>query len=658
MDIWDPWGEEVIFGMLHGFAYCDGFEVHNMLLDCNATNNPKYARGAPIWIRIPLATTARVDRITLRWNNGPIPGANLWRSGRAAEFSLCTRQWTNNSYVTNCASLTSTGQVDVVNVGAVTDELTLELDRRAPGIDFYGLAEIEVAGAAVSLPAATIPGGGESRLDSAHSILRAVDGDTSTAWASGPENQVQILLPLAPGTAISQLNLQWNCESIASGRLGPAADYRIQARDETTHAYYDVPFVRQNRTGKGWQTNTFGTLESTNAIVTDQLLIRLTAREAAVDYYSLSEVTLQNGSVPVAMRLPTARNTLNWGAFYTILRAFDRATDTGWASDTQGMVGAINAAGSNLKFTHLKIIGFGTKAGRECSPMYIVPSQGSYGTISNFGNVLIEDCILTEPAPNNTDGLTTVALLTASPTRLTNAVVRRCTVAGVKSHFLISDGISAIHLENCRVEDCDRGVYFEPDTNNVDNVGPVLIRSNQFVNVNSGVFVLSHPSAQFDSITCSGNDIALVGTGGWGFGAWDTSAPGTSGSITNVTALNNIIRYVDWAPRPASLDRGLFYSDIHHAVFGNNVVVLGTPSALRVREFPSGIILPPRPPKDCDQQVVVLPGDPTYPDSLDVLPPGYRRAWFNNRNLSGTLLEVRFSNWGVDGPASQQQWTQ
>jgi hypothetical protein len=624
-----------------------------MLLDCNAVNNPKYAVGEPVWLRIPLVTAARVDTVRLLWSGYAINGLNAYRVDRASDFSLCARQFATNTYLTNCTTLSSTGQVTVVPVGVVADELILELDRRALGASFYGLAEIEVAGATVSLPTATIPGGGDSRLDSDYSILQVADGDSTSAWASGPEAQVEIVLPLAPGTAVSQLNLQWNCQFDADhGQLGPASEFSIRARDATTHAYHDVPFVRHGRTAKGWETNTFGPLGLTNSIVTDQLSIRLTAREPSVDYYSLSEVTLQNGPWPVPLRIPTARTFLG-SAPYSVLKAFDGADDTGWVSGTQGMIGAIDVSGSNLKFTHLKMVGFGTKAGAECFAFYVVPSQGPHLDILRFGNVLIEDCVLTEPAPSNTDGLSAVVMVTAPPTSLTNAVVRRCTVSGVRSQFIYSTGFGVQHVENCLVEDCQKGAYYEPDTNNVDTFGQVIIRSNRFLNVNLGVYVQSHPKSQIDSIACLANEIVLTDSLGLGIGACDTCWEGDPGSITNMTVLNNVIRYPSWTPLAVNSAPGLYYSDIHHAVFGNNVVVLGPPNALRVRNFPSGLIRPPKP--DCDQLVGAPPGGPSYPISLDTLPPGYRRAWFNNRDLTGALLEVRFSNGGVDGPASQQQ---
>ena len=148
--------------------------------------------------------------------------------------------------------------------------------------------------------------------------------------------------------------------------------------------------------------------------------------------------------------------------------------------------------------------------------------------------------------------------------------------------------------------------------------------------------------------------IILAGGSGWGVAICDTCYVGPTASITNLTVLNNVIRYAGWIPRPTLTDGGVYYSDIQQAVFGNNVVALGTTYSLRVRTCPSGLIPPP--PGDCDHFAPNPPPPSTYPQCLDALPAGYHRAWFNNRNLSGSLLQVRFINNGVDGPASQQQW--
>jgi hypothetical protein len=650
VDAWDPAGEGVIFGIPHLAVLCDGFEVHGMTLDCNAANNPQYLRGEPVWVRIPLATNSWVDSVRLRWWTGAV---SRHRFGRAAEFRLCTREFAGGIYITNCVTHANTGDVDVVPVGHRADELLLYLDRRATDVDFYALAEVEVLGATVSLPVVTTSGGA-SELDVVYSIANGVDSDPGTAWASGPETHVEIALPLEPGTRISELNFHWNCTTLPEiGRLGPAASYSIRARDENTGEQHEVQFVRHDRTADGRQRNVFGTTQSPEVVITDQLTIVLTAREPMVDYYSLREVTLQYGFAPVSMRLPAAHSTLDRNR--SIWLAFDQTSDTYWSCGTQGMIGSMVVTGNNMKFTRLKVIGFGTKAGRECFPMAIVP-YGAYGP-QNFGNILVEDCIFSDPATNNADGITTVLLVANAPDTLTNAVIRRTTVSGLREHFTYSHGFSATHMEDCLVQECGAAVYFEPDPAGASDVGPVLVRSNRFVNVESGVYVQDHPAAQFDSITCLDNEIILAGSRGWGIVACDICAPGPSGSIRNVTALNNVIRYADWLSRPANTDGGIMYTDIRHAVYANNLIALGTANALRVRQCPAGIIFPPPRTEDCEGHVSP-PGEVSYPPCLDILPPGYRRAWSNNRDLSGTLLDVLFWDRGVDGKSSQQQWAE
>jgi hypothetical protein len=639
VDNWESWTEGVIFG--GGLA--DDFEVQDLVLDCNGDNQPKLTTGEPVWVQVPLLNTSVVSSVTLRWGAGLL--------GRATQFSVCTRTSSTNSYT--CTTYSSTGPVDVVNLGIPATELLLRLERRAEGVGFYSLTEVEVSGNAVSLPTALVPGGGVSRLDAEHAIGEALDGDSSSWWASGPESQVEISLPVARGTTISQLNLRWNCIIMAGPRrMGPASNYLIRARDVNTGQFFDVPFLRQGRTAEGWETNLF------NPIVTDRLVIQLTAKEPLVDHYSLKEVLLQNGAVGVNLRMPTAASFVNWGkASHRALRAFDGTNSTQWASGTQGMVGAVDMLGNNLRFRRLKVMGFGTKLGRECFVMFFF-TQTSWATPQRLGNVLIEDCILTEPATNNTDGLSVLGLAVSPPHSLTNAIIRRCTVKGVKPYFSYSHAFGAVRIEDCLVEDCGVGVYFEPDAKTVDSLGQILIRSNRFINVNYGVALASQPAAEFDSILFQDNEVVLSGGGGAGFSVCDTCNLGPSGTVTNITLLNNIIRYADWMPRPANPEGGLPYTNMRHALFGNNLVTIGTAYDFRVRSCPSGLIPPPEPVQDCTYADPTPPGPSSIPPCVDTLLPGYQRAWFNNRNLSGELLPVRFRNYGVETLASEQQWTE
>jgi predicted ThiF/HesA family dinucleotide-utilizing enzyme len=653
VDVWEAWAEEYIFAPLHGYQSSHDFEVQGLALDCNGQNVPKFTRGEPVWIRVPLASPGPVGSVTLRWASKALPAGFVYKYlGRAADFSVSARRFGTNTFSTNFVAAVSIGQSNLVAIGAEADEILLQFDRRAAGIDHYAVAEIEIDGAMPSLPQALVPGGGESRLGPQYAAVLAVDDDFGTAWVSGPESQARIELPLAPGSLISQVNLHWNCRYVSGvGRFGPAAAFTLMAREESSGLYRSVPLVRRQRESSGMEAVTFGTLDLTNQVVTDRLILLLTEREQATDYYSLREVTLQDGVFPVKPLIPASRNSYLQGS-YSVLRAFDRQNTTEWASGTQGMVGAISVWGNNLRFCDLKVIGFGTKSGRECFPFRIVSPR--LEAPIRLGNVRVERCVFTDPATNNTEGVTVITMAGNPTAPQTNAVIRQCTVAGLRSRFTTTQAATATHLEDCLVTDCNLAVYFEPEPAVADLTDPVLIRSNRFVNVDSGVYVATHPSAKFDSITCSDNEIVLFGRRGWGVAICDTCYIGSATSTTNLTVLNNIIRYADWGERPAFGDGGLYCSDIQHAVFGNNLVALGTPGSLRVRGCPSGTIYPP--PGDCDHFVPDPPPPPTSAQCLDVLPAGYRRAWFNNRNLSGAMIPVRLLHDGVEGLAAQQQW--
>ena len=655
VDVRGAWSEGNIFAAAQNGIRCDGFEVHRLLLDCNAENLPKYIRGEQVWIRIPLASTGVVDSVTLRWANKSLFLGRPAPIGRAVEFSICARRLATNTYVTNCISAVGTGQVSVVTLGVEADELLLQLDRPAPGVEYYGLSEIEISGGTTGVPTARIPGGGASRLSVQYPAAYAADGNPGTAWTSGAESQAQLELPLRPGTALSHVILHWHCKTVSGlGRFGAASGYLIRAWDDAAGQYQDVPFVRHPRAGGDWETNTFGAAESTNTILTSRLLILLTNRMAGVNFYSLREVALRNGAAPAGMAMPSAMDSLALGD-YSALRAFDGDSATEWASGTRGMVGAISALGNNMKFTHLKIVGFGTKAPRECFPV------GAFGNrpamLTRYGNILLENCLITDPATNNTDGISAMVFVGNDRLRLTNTVIRRCTVANLKPYFTYSEAFGAVHVENSVATNCGRGMYFEPAPHDGgDYVGPVLVRSNLFTHVERAIDFSPHSLSQFDSIACIRNEIVLTTGVGWAFGACDTCYSGPTGTTTNATLLNNIIRFADWAPRPASPMIGLYYADIQHAVFANNIVALGTVGGLRIRWCPSGQIPGIIPPEDCDHPGTGVAPPPTYPPCLDVLRPGYRRAWLGNRDLSGALLPVRYGVNNVDGLSSLQQY--
>jgi len=301
-----------------------------------------------------------------------------------------------------------------------------------------------------------------------------------------------------------------------------------------------------------------------------------------------------------------------------------------------------------MKFQRLKVIGFSSKAGRECFAIIIN---------ANHGNILVEDSTFSDPAPDNTETITVIRL--AHPEQaISNTVVRRCTIGPLRAFAPTTQAFQAVDVEECLVTNCTTALYFEPEVGPGQSVGPVLLRSNRFVDVSRGMYLNFHPGTHFDSVTLLNNEMVLSPGIASGIGACDVCNVGPSGTTTNITALNNVIRYADWAPRPANTDNGLYYSDIQHGLFGNNLVALGTAHSLELRHCPAGYIPPVSKLETCDNPAIVLVPE-SYPQCLDTLPTGYTRAWFGNRDLQGNLLKIRYvevDNPNSSGFASQQQW--
>ena len=67
VDIWEQFVEEMIFAPAYFPKLVDNFEVHHLVLDCNAANLPKYKPGLPESVRIPLRSSGRVESVTLHW---------------------------------------------------------------------------------------------------------------------------------------------------------------------------------------------------------------------------------------------------------------------------------------------------------------------------------------------------------------------------------------------------------------------------------------------------------------------------------------------------------------------------------------------------------------------------------------------------------------
>jgi len=157
------------------------------------------------------------------------------------------------------------------------------------------------------------------------------------------------------------------------------------------------------------------------------------------------------------------------------------------------------------------------------------------------------------------------------------------------------------------------------------------------------------PPAQFDSITCLDNEIGIDWFWGWGFIACDTCTPGPSGSMTNVTLLNNIIRYSDWTTRPANLEGGfkprIFTTQCSEITLLRSERQARCGFARALRE----IFRPRGPQRTCDSDGPLIPPVSGPPIPLAWIPCRLviARAWFNNRDHVGknakcALLELEF----------------
>ena len=75
---------------------------------------------------------------------------------------------------------------------------------------------------------------------------------------------------------------------------------------------------------------------------------------------------------------------------------------------------ALNVQGNNILIKSVKIIGFGTgKVFSECFPVSSHPGQAFAG--QSFSNIHVENCIFTDPATGNHDGVSVVSLGSGSP---------------------------------------------------------------------------------------------------------------------------------------------------------------------------------------------------------------------------------------------------
>jgi hypothetical protein len=181
----------------------------------------------------------------------------------------------------------------------------------------------------------------------------------------------------------------------------------------------------------------------------------------------------------------------------------DASKQPKWHDGAKRFVGAVGVHGSNMTISRIKVIHFGTRSrGTECFAL----NAFSYYLTGDFSNNIVEDCIITEPATGNLDGISGLAVGGAGDTGITatqsNNVARRNRILMDGNDALYSHGPFAQLVENNVIRGCSDGVYAEPPFG-----GPslVVVRKNQFVDCMNGIKGDAHKGAIVDGFQIEDN---------------------------------------------------------------------------------------------------------------------------------------------------------
>jgi hypothetical protein len=262
----------------------------------------------------------------------------------------------------------------------------------------------------------------------------------------------------------------------------------------------------------------------------------------------------------------------------------DLTLDCNWAQNPMflrglGALGAVNVNGSDVLLQNVKIIGFGTRTPKaECFPVFIYPGHDFTG--QQFHDVRIINCVFSNPAPGNRDGLSCAVIGAAEGVTMTGSVIRGCKFLDVNSDFTYSHAFFAENCDSNYVRNCGQAFYVEP-TDKQDYTW--TIRNNRFINVETGASVNWHPGAHLGQIIFENNLVELdpdkpsAAAVNFGEDGLDQShAPATFQSLTFA---HNTIRLAG-GRRHSSRARGLNVVSLKHCFTIENVVAAGNVSDL------------------------------------------------------------------------------
>ena len=187
----------------------------------------------------------------------------------------------------------------------------------------------------------------------------------------------------------------------------------------------------------------------------------------------------------------------------------DATNQPKWTSGKDRSVTGVAVHGSNITISRIKVIHFGTHSrGSEC----FVLSAWSYYLAGDFRNDVVEDCIISDPATGNLDGISTIIVGGAGDKGIratqSNNVARRNKILMDNNDALYSHGPYAQLIENNFIQGCTQGVYNEPPFG-----GPsiVVVRNNEFVRCDFGVVGSAHEGTIVDGYRIENNTFTDCG---------------------------------------------------------------------------------------------------------------------------------------------------
>jgi hypothetical protein len=203
---------------------------------------------------------------------------------------------------------------------------------------------------------------------------------------------------------------------------------------------------------------------------------------------------------------------------------------------------AINVQGNNILIKSVKVIGFGTgQVWSECFPIFSNPGQAFAG--QSFSNIHVENCIFTNPATGNRDGVSVVSLGSGSPdVQVTDTAIINCQFVNLRSDFVY---VHAMAADLCQGNDVEgdaygwiTGFYAEPDRVQTDRI---TITNNTFKDCFEAVAINFHSTGGYGDLTFSNNTVILPNAENIfsvGVAVWNPS--GGMATIKSITVANNV----------------------------------------------------------------------------------------------------------------------